>query len=97
MPPVDGMTGNVYFWKTEDGCVIVSLSISKESEFVSWEQIAIMPVGYRPFGYRAFPGAGLYSDDGFIISITEDGKISTSTMPVGITHLASLFTFLASE
>ena len=96
VPPADGLTGNIFYWKTEDGCVEITLYVQKSDDFMDWETIATMPAGHRPMGQKTFL-AGSGNDKCCIVAIDNDGKVSLRNVSEGLSKIYCQLTYLDNQ
>lgn len=95
-PVADGLTGNIFYWKTEDACVTVELGISKKDELTDWEVLGVLPVGFRPRAQRNF-SSGDGTKGACIVSIYNDGNVRVQAVSAGLTGVVGCITYLALE
>jgi len=98
LPLLTGFSGaNAVYWKNQFGEVHIQGNVTKNSNYIDGDIIAVMPEGFRPTYDVEQPAVLGGEYQGAIVQVMLDGNVALRLNPTNCTHAYLSATFISAQ
>lgn len=90
LPLASGWSGTLKYFKTQENVCIVTGTLTKDSQFSTFEVFGTLPAGYKPATSASYPAAAFASHTSLSITAADNGQLSLGDVG-GLTTQRVLF------